>query len=289
MHCGAMVSKEKLYELYVSFCHPGITRLAQFVKIRDLPYSIEKMMRICAGWKPRFHSSDSADLVKATQLMERLSFDFKGPLPSNTKNRYMLVVIDEYSRFCFVFACPNMTMDVVMKCLSQLFAMFGMPSYIYTDRGSSFISKEPREHFTKLGIATSRKTPYNLQGNGQCERYNGIVWKHVKLTLDSRNLPETQWETVLPEVLHSVRSLLCTATNTTPHERHFSYQRRSPNGQSIPSWFAVQVPILLQLMEANPQYAHLRFVDGRESAVSIRDLSPVRNMSLNRWDNWLQH
>ena len=103
-HCGAMVSKEKLYELHVSLCHPGITRWAHFVKIRNLPYSIEVKRicteySVCAHWKPWFHLPDSADLVKAIQSMEQLSMDFKGPLPSNTKNRYMLVVIDEYSHF----------------------------------------------------------------------------------------------------------------------------------------------------------------------------------------------
>ena len=173
-----------------------------------------------------------------------------------------------------------------------------MPSYIHTDRGSSFMSKELREYLTSLGIATSRTTPYNPQGNGQCERYNGIVWKHIRLALTSRNLPEAQWETVLPEVLHSIRSLLCTATNATPHERLFSYQRRSPSGHSLPSWLATPGPVLLrrhartnkyeplveevQLLEANPQYAHVRFPDGRESTVSMRDLAPVGNTSLSK-------
>ncbi|GAB1598560.1 hypothetical protein Ahia01_000133100, partial [Argonauta hians] len=303
-HCGAVVSREKLFDLHTRLCHPGITRLIHFIRIRNLPYSIEEVKKVCAEcpvcarWKPRFHTPDAAKLIKATQPMERLSMDFKGPLPSSSKNRYMLVVIDEYSRFPFAFACPNMTTGVVIKCLNQLFAIFGMPSYIHTDRGTSFVSKELRDYLTDLGIATSRTTPYNPQGNGQCERYNGIVWKHVQLALDSRNLPEAQWETVLPEALHAIRSLLCTATNATPHERLFSYQRRSPSGHSLPSWLATPGPVLLRrhvhtskyeplveevhLVEANPQYAHVRFLDGRESTVSMKDLAPVGDLSLRK-------
>ena len=147
---------------------------------------------VCARWKLWFHSSDSAGLSKAAQPMERLSMNFKGHLPSNTENRYMLVVIDKYSRFPIAFACLNMTLDVVIKCLSQLFAMFGMPSYTHTDCGYSFISKELREHLTNLGIATCWTTSYNPQSKRQCECYNGIAWKHVRLALVSRNLPETQ-------------------------------------------------------------------------------------------------
>ena len=168
-----------------------------------------------------------------------------------------------------------------------------MPSYIHSDRGTSFLSKEVREYLTNPGIATSRRTPYHSQGNGQCERYNGIIWKRTLLALASRNLKKSQWETVLPEVLHSIRSLLCTATNATPRERLFSYQRRTPNGHSLPSWLSTPGPVLLRrhvraskyeplvdevvLLEANPEYAHIRFTNGCESTVSVSDLASARN------------
>lgn len=90
--------------------------------------------------------------------------------------------------------------------------------------------------------------------------------------------------------LHSVRSLLCTATNTTPHERFFKHPRRSGNGTSLPTWLLTPGPVLLRshvrsskyaplvekvhLLEANPKYAHIQFPDGRESTVSLRHLAP---------------
>ena len=302
-YCGA-ISKASLSDIHVSLCHPGITRLTHFVKIRNLPYSIEEIKKVCAEcpvcarWKPRFYSPNTTPLIKATQPMERLNIDFKGPLPSTSKNRYLLVVVDEYSRFPFAFACANMTTDVVIECLFQIFTIFGTPSYIHSDRGTSFVSKDLREYLTSLGIASSRTTPYNPQGNGQCERYNGIIWKHISMALASNNLKESQWESVLPTVLHSIRSLLCTATNATPHERLFSYQRKSLSGHSLPSWLTTPGPVLLrrhvrhskyeplvdevQLLEANPQYAHVQFRDGRESTVSLRDLAPIGNLTLSK-------
>ena len=45
---------------------------------------------------------------------------------------------------------------------------------------------------------------------------NGIIWKGVQLALKSHNLQISNWEMVLPSVLHSIRSLMLTATNTTP-------------------------------------------------------------------------
>lgn len=99
------------------------------------------------------------------------------------------------------------------------------------------------------------------------------------------------WESILPEALHAIRSLLCTATNCTPHERMFGYQRRSASGHSLPTWLQTPGKVYLrkfvkqskydpsvvevELIAANPQYAHIRYQDGRESSVSIRDLAPL--------------
>lgn len=98
------------------------------------------------------------------------------------------------------------------------------------------------------------------------------------------------WERVLPEVLHSIRSLLCTATNETPHERFFNFQRRSSFGNGLPSWLLTPGQVLVrryvrsskhepltdqvELVDVNPMYASVKYPDGRESTVSIRDLAP---------------
>ena len=69
-----------------------------------------------------------------------------------------------------------------------------MPAYIHSDRGSSFMSTELVQFLHEKGIATSRTTPYNPQGNGQVERFNGIIWKTVTLALKTQKLPTTCWE-----------------------------------------------------------------------------------------------
>ena len=49
---------------------------------------------------------------------------------------------------------------------------------------------------------------YNPQGNGQAERYNGAVWKAITMALRSHELPTKCWQMILPDVLHSIRSLV---------------------------------------------------------------------------------
>ena len=164
---------------------------------------------------------------------KRLSVDFKGPFPG--KNKYFLFVVDEFSRFPFAFPCKDMSSTTVISCLSTLFNIFGLPLYVHSDRVSNFISRDVRQYLNDQGVATSRSTPYYPSGNAQCERVNQTVWKTVKLMLRNLNLPEPSWETVLPQSLPTVRSLLFTTTNATPHERFFNFHRRSMLGRSLPN------------------------------------------------------
>lgn len=126
--------------------------------------------------------------------------------------------------FAFAFPCSDMSSSTVIKCLDQIFTLCGMPSYIHSDHGISFLSQELKQYLSQRGIAMSKTTPYHPIGNGQAERYNGIIWKSVRLYLKSMNLPDSQWELVLPDALHSIRSLLSTSTNATPHKRFFNFQ-----------------------------------------------------------------
>ena len=146
------------------------------------------------------------------------------------------------------------------------------------------------QYFQRRGIACSRTSVYNAPGNGQCERYNGIIWTAVKLALKSRKLDTRQWELVLPDALHSIRSLLCTATNQTPHKRLFNFRRKSSFGTSVPSWLSNQGPVYLkrhvrpskndpivdevELVHSTPNYAVVRMPSGRETTVSLRDVAP---------------
>ena len=84
--------------------------------------------------------------------------------------------------------------------------------------------------------------------------------------------------------------MLCTATNESPHERFFGFNRRTGLGTSLPSWLTEPGPVMLrnynanskndpmvhevELIHANPTYGYVKHPDGRESTVSLKDLAP---------------
>ena len=156
--------------------------------------------------------------------------------------------------------CISMQDDstqIVITCLCLLFSIFWMPGFIHSDRSSGFMSVELKNFLLKRGIAASRTTSYNPTGNGQVERLNGSLWKAITLALKTQVLPVNCWQEVLSDALHSIRSLLCTATNATPHERLFAFQRRSTSGISVPTWLTVPGPVLLKRHVRNSKYEPL--------------------------------
>lgn len=203
-------------------------------------------------------------------------------------------VINEFSSFPFAFPCTDITASTVISCV-QPFALFGMPAYIHSDRDASFISEELRDFLLKKGRTTSCVTSYNPRGNGQVERYDGIIWKTVMLAFKTRNLDVSQWESVLPDALHSIRSLLCTSSNCTPHKRFLQNCIRSTRGQTLLAWLILEGPTLLrqqvwhskndplveevEIVEGSPEYAHVRLPDYRVTAVSLRHLTSMANDS----------
>ena len=136
---------------------------------------------------------------------------------------------------------------------------------------------EDKSEEVSFTLATSRTSRYNPHCNAQVEKLNDTLWKAIQVTLHSRNMKNSELETVLPDALHSIRSLLCTATNSTPHEKMFNFTRRSTTGKSIPSWVKpgpiyvknhTQVskndpPVMhTTLLHANPQYADVQLPSG---------------------------
>ena len=108
-------------------------------------------------------------------------------------------------------------------------------------------------------------------------------------------MPVTRWELVITDVLHSLRSLLCTATNETPHDRVFKFPRKSTSGSSVPSWLlhsdkafmkrhvrqSKYEPLVeeVDILDVNPSTSHIRTAEGREMTVSNRHLAPIGSSS----------
>ncbi|KFD48875.1 hypothetical protein M513_10238 [Trichuris suis] len=204
---------------------------------------------ICAECKPLFYRPDGAAVIKAIQPYERLNLDFKGLLPGEPANRFLLCIVDEYSRFPFAFPCPDTSAASVIRIMNELFALFGVPAYVHTGRGSAFMSRELREFFVGKGISCSRNTRYNPQGNGQAERYVDVIWKTP---------PIGYW--------HVVANMTATVWTSSLKKARPPVQKRSPGGRS-------------RTTRGKPAVRSCMLSRRSRNYVSIRHLAPSGNPS----------
>ena len=169
------IEENLLYKLHKDLGCPGITRLYHQVKVRNLPYTLADVSKVCKSCssccelKPNFYKPTPGKPVRATQPFERLSVDFKGPLPKSriSENRYILTIVDEYSRFTWAYPCKDTSTATVIKIYNDLFATFGTPGTIHSDRGSGFLSTSMRGYLNDLRINISKKNSLSYTGERQ--------------------------------------------------------------------------------------------------------------------------
>jgi len=298
--CLSLSSDTRLKDAHVRLCHPGVTRLHHYCRTHNLPFSLHDIRNlvsncpVCCELKPKFFKPPSGSLICATQPWQRLSIDFVGPLANSGGSRYLLTIVDEFSRYPFAYPCRDMSTDTVIHSLLDLFALFGSPSAIHSDRGSQFESAKFKHFLLSNGVVRTRTTAYHPQGNGQCERTNGTLCKAIALALKCEGLEKNHWTKVLPRALSSLRGLLCTSTNCTPHDRLFKFARSSKFGAELPNFLTQPGSTILHrnhihlkgdpvaekvhLIETiSPHHARIQFPDGRNSTVSTTNLASYPN------------
>ncbi|GKA00147.1 reverse transcriptase domain-containing protein [Tanacetum coccineum] len=157
----------------------------------DDPY----LFRICADQIIRrcVHGQEANDILKAchegpigghhsANLTARKVFD-AGPFPSSHGNKYILVAVDYLSKWVEAKALPTNDARVVVKFLKSLFARFGTPRAIISDRGTHFCNDQFAKVMSKYGVTHRLATAYHPQTSGQVEVSNRGLKRILERTI----------------------------------------------------------------------------------------------------------
>ena len=97
--------------------------------------------------------------------------DILGPfLLSQLGNRYILLMIDQFTKWVAIHAIPEQTAEQTARiAVNQFFTHFGAPLQIHTDQGKNFDGQVMKALCSLYHIAKTCTTPYHPSGNGQAE------------------------------------------------------------------------------------------------------------------------
>ena len=143
--------------------------------------------------------------------MERVHIDILGPFPpSKSGNVYILMMIDQFTRWVECMPLKDQTAEVVARsAVDNFFSRFGLPSELHSDQGRNFMSNLFVELCERLQIARTRTTPYHPSGNGQVERQNRLLLQLIRAYLGKH---QNTWDESLPLLASVMRSAVNRST-----------------------------------------------------------------------------
>ena len=116
---------------------------------------------------------------------------------------YVLVVIDDYSRFPEVEIVHSTSAKAVLPNLDRVFAAYGVPQVVKSDNGPPFNGHEFAQFADYLGFKHNRVTPMWPEANGEVERFMKTFGKVLRTT--------SNWKQPMYQFLRNYRATLhCT-------------------------------------------------------------------------------
>jgi transposase InsO family protein len=181
----------------------------------------------CLAGKQHKHPFNSKPSVRAKQPLQLIHSDLCGPMqtPSLGKALYFLSLIDDFSRYTFVYF-----LETKSQCLEKFLAYKRLVENqtertikeLRTDRGGEYVNGKFLEVLADAGVKAQRTTPRTPQQNGVAERANRTIVESARSMLHGRSVPLRFWaEAVATAVYLKNRSPTVAVRGATPYEAWF--------------------------------------------------------------------
>jgi len=213
---------EVIKKVHSTLGHVGVDKMVSYLKeTGNFSTEIMKVVQevvggctLCAQRKV-IHVSNENRKFTSPNLFHSINLDVAGPLPlTKSKNRFLLSIIDVYSRYICLFPIKDLYTTTICTILEKnWFPAFGFPEKIITDGGSYFTSHEMSVFLAQFGIRQHISSPYHSQSNGLVERSFFTVKDMIFACCGEKG---KEWDEVLHLVETGLRSTRHNGTGHTP-------------------------------------------------------------------------
>ena len=204
--------------------HMGIVKTLARIKQSFMWYNMKKDVELFVKSCSECNKNKKANVKAKAALgqfhagspLERVHIDILGPFtPSSKGNQYVLMIVDQFTKWLECFPLPHQTAEEVAKCVADGFiSRFGCPLEIHTDQGKNFDGNLFASVCESLHIVKKRTTPYRPCSNRQVERYNRTLLQLIRCFLQGN---QQCWDEHLQQLAGAIRSTVNRNTGFTPN------------------------------------------------------------------------
>ena len=204
--------------------HVGSSKMAQSLRMsydwKHLTDDVKAFCRKCQICQyTRVLKRPNAPLVRKqgpVRPNDCIAIDIVGPLPlSVDRKQYLLVMMDEFSKFCIVSALRTKEAQPIARAFMESWIQrFGVPVSIRSDRGLDTHSLILQELAMAIGSKKITTAAYNPEANAYVERINGTLKEMLRSKLFERDL--NIWSLVIPFLVMAYNHVPHSATKIAP-------------------------------------------------------------------------
>ena len=216
---------------------------------------------ICNSRKgPNIRQRNKMQQYNVGSPFERIGIDILGPLPATERgNRYLVVVMDYFTKWPEVFPVPNQEAETVAAGLMEnVISRFGVPMEIHSDQGRNFESEVFQCLMKVLGITKTRTTALHPQSDGMVERFNKTILDYLSKFIDDH---QSDWDKLINLCMLAYRTAVNETTQISPAKMMFGRELRLPvdlvvgqppeqGERRLPEWVSNLQDVLWDLHDA---------------------------------------
>src|SRR6187551_29684 len=210
--------------------HVGMRNLAKLQKdehilgLTNVVFEKDRLCSACQAGKQVGAPHPPKNILTSSKPLKLLHMDLFGPVAyvSIGGNKYGLVIVDDFSRFTWVFFLQDKSeaRTIIKRFIKRAQNEFELKiKHIRSDNGTEFKNTNVEEFLDEEGIKHELSAPYTPQQNGVVERKNRTLIEMARTMLDEYKTPDNFWAEAVSTACHATNRLyLQKYLNKTPYE-----------------------------------------------------------------------
>jgi predicted aspartyl protease len=214
--------------------HGGFDRTYHLIRLKyfwkRMYNEIGQYVKSCQDCqKNKAHGNKPGELkpLPCEGIFKRVHLDLFGPLPEVDGYKYVLLIVDSFSKWTEAFPVKSLRGDEIAKIFyREYICRWGAPYSLLSDRGTNFLSKVVTETCKLFDIDKYKTTSWHPQTNATAERRMATLAQTLRMFCDKN---QKNWPDLLPSIMAGWRATpSCYSTMFSPYRLLMGEEMRLP-------------------------------------------------------------